>query len=255
MTKIRCTMGLAAFALSSVLTLLVQAAGAAQSPARGSTSPQTDANGFKVGDTVQINTAFGWVDARVLSINGNNYRVHAQTGADVTKTYPGELRRIGALTAVDRANGIYQVHDKVQVNFEGRWIETEIVTTLGMEYQVKLPGNRLAWTTPKNLRLSTAPAPAAPKAGQPPKPGLTSCAGKIEGRYVSSNFAGLVITFRSGKATVPGIPEDDVYECWMGGGKVYLHKPGGGAIPDMPLDINDDGTLDSPMGELKKKGS
>ena len=49
--------------------------------------------------------------------------------------------------------------------------------------------------------------------------------------------------------------DDDIYECWMGGGKIYLHKPGGGPIPDMPLDINNDGTLDSPAGELKKKGN
>jgi hypothetical protein len=231
----------------------VQTAVEAQSPAGGS-APQTDPNGFKVGDTVQVNTLFGWVDGRILSINGNNYRVHASTGADVTKTYPSELRRIGAPTAGDRANGVYQVHDKVQVNFEGRWIESEIVTILGMEYQVKVPGNRVAWTTPQNLRPSGAPAPVAPKAGQPPKPGLTSCAGKIEGRY-SAAFGGLSITFRSGKAIVPGVPDDEVYECWMGGGRIYLHNPEGGTIPDMPLDINNDGTLDSPMGELKKKGN
>ena len=95
-------MGLAALALFSALTAHTRGAGVAQSQPRGSTSSQTDANGFKVGDTVQINTAFGWVDARVLSINGNNYRVHAQTGADVTKAYPGELRRIGALTSPSR---------------------------------------------------------------------------------------------------------------------------------------------------------
>jgi hypothetical protein len=47
--------------------------------------------------------------------------------------------------------------------------------------------------------------------------------------------------------------EDDEFECWMGGGKVYLHKPG--ESQDVPLDINDDGTLQSPFGELKRKGN
>ena len=228
----------------------LQSAGEAQSQAKAGEQP--DANGFKVGDTVQINTAFGWVDAKILARSGDNYRVHAATGADVTKTYPSELRRIGAPTAGDRARGLYQLHDKVQVLFEGQWVESEIVTTLGMEYQVKVPGNRVAWTTAQNLRPSTAPPPAPPKGGQPPKPGLTSCAGKFEGRYGSSgNFGGLTIVFRSGKARV----DDDELECWTGGGKVYIHKPGDSAAQDMVLDINNDGTLDSPLGELRKKGN
>jgi hypothetical protein len=44
------------------------------------------------------------------------------------------------------------------------------------------------------------------------------------------------------------------FECWIGGGRIYLHEAGSSA-EDIPLDINKDGTLDGPMGELKKKGN
>jgi hypothetical protein len=44
----------------------------------------------------------------------------------------------------------------------------------------------------------------ARQAGQPPKPGMTSCAGKFEGRYASAAGGPGVTTivFRSGKATL-----------------------------------------------------
>jgi len=100
-------------------------------------------------------------------------------------------------------------------------------------------------------------ASQAPKAGTPPKPGLTSCAGKIEGRYSSSaGLAGLSITFRSGKATMSGgLGADEELECWTGGGKIILHKAGESNAADMPLDINNDGTIDTPLGEIRKKGN
>lgn len=94
--------------------------------------------------------------------------------------------------------------------------------------------------------------------GVPPKPGLTSCAGKIEGRYATTGgFGMMTILFRSGKAIMKdGVSDNDTeLECWMGGGKLYLLKPGDSAGQDMPLDINDDGTLQSPFGEMKRKGS
>jgi hypothetical protein len=229
---------------------------AAVSPARGG-SQQADANGFKIGDTVQINTAFGWMDGKILAMNGNNYRVHAQNGVDVDKTYPAELHRNGPLTERDRAAGLYNLHDRVQVNFEGRWVDSEIMTILGMEYQVTLPGNRAVWAKPENLKyVGPQLKPAAPQAGTAPKPGLTSCAGKIEGRYSSTGgFGNLTITFRSGKATITGLTGDESFECWMGGGKIFLHPAGQPTNQDMPIDINDDGTLQTPLGEIKKKGN
>jgi hypothetical protein len=240
------------------------AAGAAQrgaAPSAPAPAAQSGPGGFKVGDTVQVNTLFGWANGKVLQIDGNNYKVHVQTGADVWKTYPSEVRRIGGINAEDRAHGVYALHDRVQVNVEGRWVDGEIVTQLGSDYQVQLPGNRTAWASGQNIRLVTAgdKVPSqAPKAGTPPKPGLTSCAGKIEGRYSSSaGLAGVSITFRSGKATMGGgIGADEELECWMSGSnKIILHKPGESNATDMPLDINNDGSIDTPLGEIRKKGN
>ena len=218
---------------------------------------QLDPNGFKVGDTVQINTAFGWTSGRITAIAGNNYRVNAQ-GIEVTKTYPAELHRTGPLNDRDHAAGLYDLHDRVQVNVDGRWVESEVVVTQGMEYQVKLPGNRVAWAKPENLRYLGAPQkPTGPAAGTPPRPGLVSCAGRFEGRYANSGLGNMTIIFRSGKATLaaPDGSGGEEMECWTGGGKIYIHKPGDPASQDMPLDINNDGTLDTPFGEIKKKGN
>ena len=74
----------------------VQTPQEAQAIARAAQAKR-DPNGFKVGDTVQINTAFGWGEGRIVSIAGNNYRVNFQ-GIEVTKTYPAEMHRIGPLT-------------------------------------------------------------------------------------------------------------------------------------------------------------
>ena len=251
----------------TLLTLTFLALAAAAS-AQSSTPPKSgagrasapatpaDANGFRIGDVVEINTGQGWMKGTILSANGNVYRVRSQIGIDTTKLYPDEVRRIGPLTPKDHAAGQYNLHDVVQVNVNGSWVNGEIITVLGLEYEVQLPGRRTVWANAPTMRPGTAaPKPAAPKAGSPPKPGLTSCAGKIEGRYATTGgFGSMTIVFRSGKAVMRApFGEDDELECWMGGGRVYLHKPGESA--DMPLDINDDGTLQSPFGELKRKGS
>ena len=114
-----------------------------------------------------------------------------------------------------------------------------------------------------------APAPSARLAmAGPPRPGLASCAGKFEGRYASqAGSAGLVtITFRSGKATVrepdavmrdgklAALYSEREAECWYGGGKIYLRWLNGDT-DEFPIDVNDDETLDTTYGELKKKGS
>jgi hypothetical protein len=66
----------------------------------------------------------------------------------------------------------------------------------------------------------------------------------------------MTIEFRSGKAIIKDAlgENDTTLECWTAGEKIYLHKPGDAPSQDMPIDINDDGTLQTPMGELKKKG-
>ena len=103
-------------------------AGTAKAAAKAGATGQAGVGGFKVGDTVKIDTAFGWMDAKVLQVNGNRYYVHAQAGADVWKPYPTELRRIGPNNAEDRANGLYQLNDRVQVNIECRWMDAEVTT-------------------------------------------------------------------------------------------------------------------------------
>lgn len=221
-------------------------------------TPPAESNGIKVGDSVQVLTGFGWTPAKVLAVNGNSYRVLAN-GVQVTKDYPSEVRRVGAPTAHDNANGQYRLGDQVQVNVQGQWIDGKIMTEMGSDYQVQLPGNRTAWASGPNIRPGkAAPPTAAPQAGVPPKPGLTSCAGKFEGRYATTGNGGMgsfQITFRSGKATLTDMgSNEEVFECWTGGGKIYLHKPTNPNL-DMPIDINNDGTLQTPIGEIKKKGN
>ena len=112
------------------------------------------------------------------------------------------------------------------------------------------------------LTLCAAPAVFAQAKGKeakaqpaaaPPKPGLTSCAGKIEGRYAEASVGQIQMEFRSGKATMKLFGETDTVDCWMSGKKIYLYKKGESS--PMEIDINDDGSLQSPIGELKKKGA
>jgi len=213
-------------------------------------------NGIKVGDAVEVVTGSGWTPAKVVAVNGNSYRVLVY-GVQVTKDYPAEVRRLGAASAHDHAQGQYRLGDRVEVNVGGRWISSRIVTEMGQDYQVELPGHRTAWATPNNLRPAhSAPAAVSSSSGVPPKPGLTSCAGKFDGRYATTGgFGSFTLTFRSGKATMTDAGgNDEVFECWMGGARMYLHKPDAPNL-DMPIDINDDGTLQTPLGELRKKAS
>jgi hypothetical protein len=235
----------------------VQTAAEAQAAPSGAAYPGSgvaSSNGIKVGDQVEVITGFGWTPAKVLAIQGNNYRVLAN-GVEVTKTYPNELRRLGGATASDHAAGQYRLGDRVQVNINGQWLEGKIITEMGMDYQVQF-GNRTVWAQPRNLRPSNVPAPAAAKTGGPPRPGMVSCAGKFEGRYSGSGQGTITLTFRSGKATMSDmIGGEQVLECWTAGDKMILREPG---KPDnvMSIDVNNDGTLQTPIwGELKKKGN
>lgn len=235
----------------------IQTSGETRADGHAGAAREDGTNGIKVGDAVEVVTGSGWTPAKVVAVNGNRYRVVVY-GVQVTKDYPAEVRRVGAASARDHAQGQYRLGDRVQVNVGGQWINGRIVTEMGQEYQVELSGNRTAWATPRNLRPAhTAPAAASSSsAGTPPKPGLTSCAGKFEGRYASTGgFGSFTVTFRSGKATMsdPG-GNDEVFECWMGSGRMYLHKPDASHL-DMPIDINDDGTLQTPLGEIRKKAS
>ena len=78
-------------------------------PTGRSAAAAADANGFKIGDRVQILTGFGWIEGTILATRGNDYRVRAQTGIELTKRYPDELRRIGApfsVSGIGRGSGL-----------------------------------------------------------------------------------------------------------------------------------------------------
>jgi len=246
-----------AIVLSCAFISAVSAGATPAQSARG-TAAVADVNGFKIGDTVEIDTAFGWTDGQIVAANGNNYQVRASNGVTAMKMYPAELHRKGAFTDRDHAVGLYDLKDRVQVNIQGQgWIEGYVMTRRALEYQVQLPGNKSVWASGNNIKYVGPPAaPATAKAGTPPKPGFVSCAGKIEGRYSSTaGLGGMTIVFSAGKATIAAMMGDDqVLECWMSGTKMILHDPKH-PEQDMPIDINKDGTLDTPIGELKKKGN
>lgn len=209
--------------------------------------------GIDPGDTVNVSTGQGFVLAIVVGRDQHLFRVRIINGPEVFKRYPAELRRRGKTTAYDRANGIYEVGDRVQVLYEGKWIDSRVLEGMGMEYQLALPGNLAAWVKPEQMRfVSEAPAAPVAKAGQPPKPGLVSCAGKVEGRYAADGPMLMQMTFRSGKVTIAVMGDTQAGDCWFGGGKLYITIPGEEGV--MELDLNDDGSLQSTFGELKKKG-
>ena len=208
--------------------------------------------GINPGDTVSVATGQGFVLAIVTARQEHLFQVRLINGPEVTRRYPAELRRHCKSTAYDRANGIYDAEDRVQVLYQGKWIDSRVITVMGMEYQVALPGNLATWAKPEQIRfVSEAPAKAVAKAGQPPRAGLVSCAGKVEGRYAADGTMPMQLTFRSGKVTLSMMGDTKAGDCWFGDGKLYLTLPGEEGL--MELDLNDDGSLQAPFGELKKK--
>jgi hypothetical protein len=88
--------------------------------------------------------------------------------------------------------------------------------------------------------MSTTPAPPAPAqraGGQAPKPGLTSCPGKYEGRWEHvSGVGGMKVVFRSGKATITeGLGGEMPFDCFTGDGKVVFYKAGHPSISIVAL--------------------
>ena len=223
------------------------------------------AGGFKVGDTVRV-LSDGWQEATIIQVHGNSYLVHMQNGVDVSKLWPMEVRRVGKLTAEDHAMGQYDVHDRVQVLVNGKWMEGEVRGQNLNMYDVKVKGvdtgfgSDIVNTTPENIRMSTTAAPPPPAqraAGQSPRPGLPSCAGKYEGRWESvSGMGGMTVIFRSGRATFAGgLGGDDVFDCFIGDGKLVLYKPGSFTPSPFGIGINNDGTLQTPLGAVRKMGN
>jgi len=154
---------------AQVMTLLprchVQYPAEAQAALRAAVAmpaPGSGPGGFKVGDRVRILTN-GRQEGIVTAIHGNFYLVHMDVGIDVSKMWPMEVRRIGQLTAADHAAGQYDVHERVQALFNGKWTQGEILGQQGNKYTVKLPGvvtstafgvEDTIYTTPENIRIS-----------------------------------------------------------------------------------------------------
>jgi hypothetical protein len=129
--------------------------------------------------------------------------------------------------------------DAVEVLYKDEWTRTEIRAVDHDQYRIELPDGSTRWVNGGQLRKV-----------QPPKPGLAVCSGKVAGKYDSaSGFPSIVIQL--GKASIQG---DEAVECWVGGGKIYLHTPGSRADQDLVMEIKKDGSLDTPLGELRKKG-
>jgi hypothetical protein len=225
---------------------------------------QSGGGGFKAGDTVRV-LSDGWQDATILQARENSYFVRLGNGVEVSKMWPMEVRREGKLTAQDHAMGQYDLHDRVQVLVNGRWAEGEIRGQNLNMYDIKVAGvdtgfgSDIVNTTPENIRMSTTPAspPSAQRAaGRVPKPGLTSCAGKFEGRWEHvSGMGGMKVVFRSGKATITeGLSGEMPFDCFTGDGKVVFYKAGSFTPFSYDFDINNDGTLQTPLGAIKKLG-
>ena len=221
--------------------------------------------GFKVGDTVRV-LIDGWQEAKIIQVHGRSYVVHLPNGIDVSKLWPFEVRRLGKLTAEDHAAGQYDLHDRVQVLVNGQWMEGEIRGQNLNMYDIRVPGvdtgfgSDIVNTTPENIRMSTKPAPPPPAqraAGQAPKPGLASCAGQYEGRWEHvSGMGGMKVVFRSGKATITeGLGGEMPFDCFTGDGKVVFYKAGSFTPFSYDFDINNDGTLQTPLGAIKKMGN
>ena len=141
----------------------------------------------------------------------------------------------------------FKAGEKVEALVSGEWTAGEIIAIDHHQYNVQLSDGTKHWMRAAELRKPASPTPI----GQPPRPGLASCAGKVEGKYASaSGFPSIV--FHSGKASVQG---DEEVECWMGAGKIYLHTPGSRADQDFVMVLLKDGSLDTPLGEIRKKGN
>jgi hypothetical protein len=178
-------------------------------------------------------------NVRVLQPAGTGPPAHFAVGDTVQVPYLAGTVMSGRIMKV---NGGYCEIDSSQSGFTG-WSKCS-----------ELVGKRNAGAGADGGSGGRTAAPGAPT-GKPPKPGFTRCAGTIEGRYGSSAGLPVSIVFRGGTATLtdPG-GDGEQMECWISGKSLLLHDPQLGNA-DLPIDINDDGTLETPFGEIRKKGS
>ena len=59
-----------------------------------------------------------------------------------------------------------------------------------------------------------------------------------------------------GKVTVTGgLGPAEEFECWISGGHISLYKAGSSTPFSLGFDVNNDGTLQTPLGAIKKMGN
>ena len=69
-------------------------------------------------------------------------------------------------------------------------------------------------------------------------------------------MAGMRVVFRSGKATITeGLSDLGEFDCFVGGGKVYFFRAGSFTLNDEAYEVNNDGTLQTGLGAIKKMGN
>jgi len=230
----------------------------------GGSTPSSAQNAVAVGDIVQTGVNGQNVVGEVIRVRGNTADLNlGQNNVSqlVAFEFLKVLQKAGA-----GAKSTCAIGDTVRVPYVANTVMTgRLMKTNGAYCEFDSSGSGFTgWSKCSEIRGASGAtcAPAVATAGRagaagattPPRPGLVSCAGKFEGRYApSTGLIGLTIVFRSGKATLSGpLMDNETFDCWTGGGKILLHKQG---EDDLPIDINDDGTLDTPLGELKKKSS
>jgi hypothetical protein len=77
----------------------------------------------------------------IVQVHGRSYVVRLPNGIEVSKLWPFEIHRLGKLTADDHAAGQYDLHDRVQVLVNGKWMEGEIRGQNNVNmYDIKVPG-------------------------------------------------------------------------------------------------------------------
>lgn len=180
----------------------------------------------------------GVADMKVLQRAGTGGKSSCSVGNPVQVRYLANTLVPGRIL---KTNGAYCEIDSSGSGFTGWSKCSDVLTGSGGTCAPPAPAGQ-------------ARAGGAAAGPQPPRPGLTSCAGKIEGRYSSAvGLGGLTIEFRSGKATLKGpLVDNEVADCWTSGTKIVLHSAS--EPEDLELDINKDGSIDTPFGEIRKKG-
>jgi hypothetical protein len=150
-------------------------------------------------------------------------------------------------------DNLLHVGDVAEARFmnAGQWQKLRIMDIQGNRALVQFfSSGAQGWTD--EIRRVAPPKPAQTAASPAAKTPGTPCGAKLEGRW-SGTSTPLTIEFRSGKARISAmVLGEEVADCFISGDQIILRKAG--EREDMILRLNDDGTMDTPFGEIRKKG-